>query len=92
MTDDIDIPAVLREAVQGVLTEHADVLGISLVGDIVLLAECHTDKGETVLRHFDTNVPSWRQLGMLTSGMHTLQTEEIIGAVFGIAEGTDPDE
>jgi hypothetical protein len=74
----------LRQCMQAIVTEFAELLGgASLVGDIVVLMECHTGDGATVMRHFDSGVPSWRQLGLLASASQSLQTEEFIMAMSG---------
>lgn len=79
----LPMPKALHDAVQRVLTEYADDIGgASLVGDMVLIFESHRSDGTTALRHIDSDVPSWRQLGMLESAQQTFRTEEIVNALW----------
>lgn len=73
----------LRDLVQKFCNKRGELLGeVGLVGDVVLLFEAHLSE-MTLLRHFDTGVPSWRQLGILESARQTLHTEEITGGFCG---------
>jgi hypothetical protein len=94
VSEDRTVVEVLKDAVQGALTECADQIGgAQIVGDIVVLVECYMGNGDVVMRHFDSAVPSWRQTGMLRSAMNTLQIEETINALIqvGAVEVEDDD-
>jgi hypothetical protein len=88
-----EVTTAMKTAIQQVFTEYADQIGgASLVGDLIVLAECYMANGSTVMRHFDTNVPQWRQFGMFQSASQTLKTEEFMAAL-GLSGGAhDSDE
>lgn len=82
------IGEALKRAVQGVMNDYADMFGgASLVGDLVVLMETHDT--DVYLRHVDSGVPSWRQIGMLMSAVNTLNTEETLAAMMGPSGGDD---
>lgn len=55
-------------------TEVEKVLGPCIVGDFVVLAEVTPASGRTILSNVGNNLPSWREIGMLTRRLNTLAT------------------
>jgi hypothetical protein len=87
------IADALRSSVQTIQNDYAEELeGTGLVGDLVLVFETHQSDGRTLMRHVDSNVPSWRQLGMLESAKHTLLTEEIACFMLSVRQERPDDD
>lgn len=84
---DEEFMSSLREVVQSLYNDSlAERWGAGLVGDIAIVFEVHKGTGKTALHQMDSDIPSWRQLGMFDSAMQTIRTLEIVDAVFGPAD------
>jgi hypothetical protein len=63
-------------------------LGPQIVGDWLLVAEVVTSDGRRGLRIFDSDLPIWRKLGLVTFLQQDAQTE---GVVCNILDDEDDD-
>lgn len=59
-----NVTEAVHQAIEKVLNDHDGELGATILGDWIVIAECHVGQGR-VLRIIDSDLPLWRRLGLV---------------------------
>lgn len=86
------IGTAIRDAIQGVFNDYGVGQEAHLVGDFILLAECHFGEGMKLRIATAEDMPPWRQAGLLSYALSDLNAEQTLGCMVDECDHDDDDE